>query len=157
MELLSAMGSQAVDPNCKQLRENPDQEAGNYRWIKPPSNERETLNVTRINLSYSCETLLLCLTRVDLLSPDPTDLSLRNQLTIGVKVIKDILYQVNWTNPTIRFADVQINAFEEVETENKDIFRKASENTFDHTELSVSVSLSSRACFTFYMLSNKHS
>ena len=59
----------------------------------------------------------------------------------GVKVIKDILYQIHWTHPSITFADIQIRSFEEVETENKDIFLKASRSTFDHTELSISVSL----------------
>ena len=97
--------------------------------------------MTRINLSYSCETLLLCLTRVDLLSPDPTDLSLRSKLATGVGVIREILYQVNWATFTIKFADDHINAFKRIKTENTDIFKQASGNTFDHAELTVSVSL----------------
>ena len=88
--------------------------------------------MARINLSYSCETLLLCLVRVDLLSPDPTDLSLRDRLAKGVSVIKEILYQVNWAYFSIEFADAddQINTFKKIEAENVDIFKKASENTF---------------------------
>ena len=81
------------------------------------------------------------MTRVDLISHDPTDDSLRTRLATGVGVIREILYQVNWAYPTIKFADDQINAFKEIETENTDIFRKASGNIFDHTELTVSVSL----------------
>ena len=44
LELLSAKGSPAVDPNCKQLMQNPEQGAGNYRRTTLPSNEWETLN-----------------------------------------------------------------------------------------------------------------
>ena len=141
LELLSAKGSQAVDPSCRQLRDNSEQDTGDTRWAKPPNAEWETLNVTRINLSYSCETLLLCLIRGDVICFEPEDHSLRIRLRTGAKIIKDILYQIHWTYPSIKFADIQIRSFEEVEAENKDIFLKASRSTFDHTELSISVSL----------------
>ena len=150
LELLSARNSQAVDPGCRQLRDKVHFWGEDLadptglpvtRWDQPPNAEWETLNVTRIDLTYSCETLLLCMIREDLLTPDPEDPSLRFRLNSMAKVIKDILHQTHWTHPSVQFADNQIHSFEKLETETKDIFLKASESTFDHKELSISVSL----------------
>ena len=141
LELLVAKNNPAVDPNCKQLIELLDQSAGNYRWTSPPSVEWKTLNVARINHGYSYETLLLCLVHEDLVSHDHSDLSLRERLTRGVSVLKQILYEVNWSYFSLRLTDDQINSFKAVEAENLDIFKSASENTFDQAELSVSDTL----------------
>ena len=80
LERLSAEGSKVVDASCKQLMGNPDSSVGNFRWAAPPSEEWRALNIDRIAHLYSCNTLLMCLARVDN-NHEQSDLNLRARLT----------------------------------------------------------------------------
>ena len=103
---------------------NPDSSAGNFRWVIPPSVEWEALNIDRIAHVYSCDTLLMCLVRLDLATQDQSDLNLRERLMNGISVIKQILHEVTWSSLSVKFTDDQISALKAVETENFDIWSR---------------------------------
>ena len=93
LERLSAEGSLAVDASCKQLMDLRDSSVGNYRWAAPPSAEWKALNIDRIAHLYSCNTLLMCLTRVDS-NHAQSNLNLRTRLRNEIKVVQQILNEI---------------------------------------------------------------
>ena len=99
-----------VDASCKQLMGNPDTNLGNNRWVAPTSEEWKALNIERTAHLYSCNTLLMCLARVDS-NQAQSDLNLRARLTNGSKVVQQFLNDVTWSNLlSVNTTETQIGA-----------------------------------------------
>ena len=122
-----------VDASCKQLMGNPDTNLGNFRWAAPTAESWKALNIDRIAHLYSCNTLLVCLTRVDS-NRAPTDLNLRTRLQNGIKVVQEILNEITWGNPlSVKNTENRMGALKTVETELWDLWKAAEEITFDQS------------------------